>query len=86
MEFVRFQGLEKDASEEMKVQLKVFNDQKEEDFDEFSSRFDNLRLDFDDVNECYEVVKNMVLDTPSEPYLLSILQHLLFIRDDHFIR
>ncbi|CAB0007521.1 unnamed protein product [Nesidiocoris tenuis] len=79
-------GLEKDASEDLKVQLKVFNDHKEEDFDEFSSRFDNLRLDFDDVNECFEVVKNITLDTPSEPYLLSILQHLLFIRDDHFIR
>uniref|UniRef100_A0A146LK79 Protein diaphanous 3 n=1 Tax=Lygus hesperus TaxID=30085 RepID=A0A146LK79_LYGHE len=79
-------GLEKDASQDLKVQLKVFNDHKEEDFDEFSSRFDSLRLDFDDVNECFEVVKNIVLDSPSEPYLLSILQHLLFIRDDHFIR
>lgn len=70
----------------MTLQLKVFNDQKEDDFYEFSQRFDNLRLEFDDINECFEVLKNFVMDTPSEPYFLSILQHLLFIRDDSLIR
>ncbi|XP_014259782.1 protein diaphanous [Cimex lectularius] len=79
-------GLEKDAGEDLQVQLKVFNDGREEDYDEFSNRFDNVRLDFDEVNECYEVVKNMVMDSPSECYFLSILQHLLFIRDDPPIR
>ncbi|XP_066903255.1 protein diaphanous [Halyomorpha halys] len=80
--------LEKDASEDLNLtlQLKVFNDQKEDDFYEFSQRFDNLRLEFDDINECFEVLKNFVMDTPSEPYFLSILQHLLFIRDDSLIR
>ncbi|XP_066905868.1 protein diaphanous-like, partial [Halyomorpha halys] len=79
--------LEKDASEDLNLtlQLKVFNDQKEDDFYEFSQRFDNLRLEFDDINECFEVLKNFVMDTPSEPYFLSILQHLLFIRDDSLI-
>ncbi|OWR49401.1 putative Diaphanous, partial [Danaus plexippus plexippus] len=43
-------------------------------------------VDFHDVNECFELVKNLVVETPAEPYLLSILQHLLFIRDDELIR
>lgn len=43
-------------------------------------------MDFDDIHEVFEVLKNLVLDTPSEPYFLSILQHLLFIRDDAYIR
>ena len=49
-------------------------------------RFDNIRLELDDVNECFELVKNMVMDSPAEPYFLSILQHLVTIRDDAQIR
>ena len=40
-------------------------------------RFDNIRLELDDVNECFELVKNLVMDTPAEPYFLSILQVLI---------
>lgn len=79
-------NLEKDAGEDLSVQLKIFMDHKEEDYYEFIQRFDNVRLEVDDVNDCFEVVKNLVMDTPAEPYLLSILQHLLFIRDDAMIR
>lgn len=49
-------------------------------------RFDNVRMDFDDVGECFDVIKNIVADTPAEPYLLSILQHFLFIKDEVSIR
>lgn len=86
---VLFKTLEKESEqgdEQLSVQLKVFIDHKEEDYYELIQRFDNVRLEVDDVNDCFEVVKNLVMDTPSEPYLLSILQHLLFIRDDALIR
>ncbi|XP_070165092.1 protein diaphanous isoform X2 [Polyergus mexicanus] len=78
--------LEKDESEDLATHLKIFNDHKEEDYEEFVQRFDNVRLELDDVNDCFEVVKNMVMDTTAEPYFLSILQHLLFIRDDALVR
>lgn len=78
--------LEKDASEDLEKHLKIFLDHKEEDYYEFIQRFDNVRLELDDVNDCFETVKNLVMDTPAEPYLLSVLQHLLFIRDDSVIR
>merc|ERR1719219_2037373 len=80
------EALESDNGEELQLQLKVFNEHKEEDFDEFAQRFDNIRLELDDVNECFELVKNLVLDTPAEPYFLSILQHLVCIRDDALVR
>lgn len=87
---IYFQTLEKETEqagdEQLGVQLKVFIDHKEEDYYELLQRFDNVRLDVDDVNDCFEVVKNLVMDSPAEPYLLSILQHLLFIRDDTLIR
>ncbi|XP_039307446.1 protein diaphanous isoform X3 [Solenopsis invicta] len=78
--------LEKDESEDLATHLKIFNDHKEEDYEEFVQRFDNVRLELDDVNDCFEVIKNMVMDTSAEPYFLSILQHLLFIRDDALVR
>ena len=80
------QALESEATGDLEVQVKVFNDHKEEDYYEFVQRFDNVRLEFDDINDCFEVIKNLVMDSTAEPYLLSILQHLLFIRDDAIIR
>ncbi|XP_065220631.1 protein diaphanous isoform X2 [Planococcus citri] len=78
--------LEKDANEDLMVQLRVFLEHKDEDYFEFMQKFDHIRLEFDDLSDCFEVVKNLVADTAAEPYLLSILQHLLFIRDDALVR
>ncbi|KTG32209.1 hypothetical protein cypCar_00001969, partial [Cyprinus carpio] len=39
-----------------------------------------------DMGEVYHLLSNMVKDTSSEPYFLSILQHLLLIRNDYYIR
>ena len=111
------EALENDRGEDLQTQLKIFQEHKEEDFDEFAQRqttkltrqisytkndafsstvfnfnvtfiprFDNIRLELDDVNECFELVKNLVMDTQGEPYFLSILQHLVCIRDDSNIR
>ncbi|KAL6117512.1 diaph2 [Pungitius sinensis] len=38
------------------------------------------------MNEVYHLLSNMVKDTGSEAYFLSILQHLLLIRNDYYIR
>ncbi|XP_039752772.1 protein diaphanous isoform X2 [Pararge aegeria] len=69
-----------------KIQMNVFDTHAAADQDEYLAKFDDVRVDFNDVNECFELVKNLVVDSPAEPYLLSILQHLLFIRDDEEIR
>lgn len=85
--FFFLKELEKNAaSKDLTTQLKIFNDHREDDYYELGQRFDNAKMDFDDIHEVFEVLKNLVLDTPSEPYFLSILQHLLFIRDDAYIR
>lgn len=39
-----------------------------------------------EVNDVYNMVWNTVKDTSAEGYFLSILQHLLLIRNDYFIR
>ncbi|XP_068181324.1 protein diaphanous homolog 2 isoform X3 [Antennarius striatus] len=73
-------------TEELDIQLKVFNENKEEDSIELSHRLDDIRAEMDDMNEVYHLLSNMVKDTGSEAYLLSILQHLLLIRNDYYIR
>ena len=39
-----------------------------------------------DPRECFDLLFNTTLNTPSETYFLSILQHLLSIRDDEIAR
>lgn len=68
------------------IQMNVFDSHAAADQEEFLAKFDDVRVDFHDMNECFELVKNIAMDTPAEPYLLSILQHLMFIRDDELIR
>lgn len=72
--------------EKLDKHFKIFLSFKEDDYEEFSARFDHVRCEIDDINDCFEILKNLVVDTASEPYLLSTLQHLLFIRDDHEFR
>lgn len=78
--------VEKSNNDNLKKHFKIFNEIREDDFEEFFQRFDNVRFEMDDINDCFEVLKNLVVDTASEPYFLSILQHLLYIRDDHLFR
>ncbi|XP_051929352.1 protein diaphanous homolog 2 isoform X6 [Hippocampus zosterae] len=73
-------------TEELDIQLKVFNENKEEDSIELSHRLDDIRAEMDDMNEVYHLLSNMVKDTGSEAYFLSILQHLLLIRNDYYVR
>ena len=45
-----------------------------------------MRLELDDINDVFELVKNSVEGTAAEPFFLSVLQHLLCIRDDFQVR
>uniref|UniRef100_A0A673BHQ9 Diaphanous-related formin 3 n=1 Tax=Sphaeramia orbicularis TaxID=375764 RepID=A0A673BHQ9_9TELE len=64
-------------NEALDIQLKVFEEHKEEDMIEFSHRLEDIRSD---------IVHSMVKDSSAEPYFLSILQHLMLIRNDYLVR
>ena len=64
----------------------MFFQSKDDDFDEMANRFENIRFDFESMDDCYHMLKRTVLETSVEPYLLSILQLLLYIRDDQFVK
>nr|QAT94453.1 diaphonous [Bradybaena similaris] len=91
-EFIRtgldkvIESLSKFADEELNTQLHIFHEHRQHDSDEFMHRYDNVRLAFEDPYACFRLIMNTVRDTVAEPYFLSILQHLLYIRDDIFAR
>ncbi|KAK1891647.1 Protein diaphanous like 3, partial [Dissostichus eleginoides] len=64
-------------NEALDIQLKVFEEHKEEDMMEFSHRLEDIKCD---------IVQSMVKDSNAEPYFLSILQHLMLIRNDYLVR
>ncbi|XP_027961426.1 protein diaphanous homolog 3 isoform X1 [Eumetopias jubatus] len=68
------------------IQLKVFDEHKEEDLLEFSHRLEDIRAELDEAYDIYNMVWNSVKETRAEGYFISILQHLLLIRNDYFIR
>uniref|UniRef100_A0A8C0K5C2 Diaphanous related formin 2 n=1 Tax=Canis lupus dingo TaxID=286419 RepID=A0A8C0K5C2_CANLU len=66
--------LKEKENDELDIQLKVFDENKEDDLTELSHRL------------MYHLLYNMLKDTAAENYLLSILQHFLLIRNDYYIR
>ncbi|XP_057563591.1 protein diaphanous homolog 3 isoform X2 [Hippopotamus amphibius kiboko] len=79
-------NLKRIKNDGLDIQLKVFDEHKEEDLIEFSHRLEDIRAELDEVNDLYNMVWNTVKETRAEGYFISILQHLLLIRNDNFIR
>nr|XP_013802347.1 PREDICTED: protein diaphanous homolog 1 [Apteryx mantelli mantelli] len=73
-------------NEELKVQLSIFEEHGEEDSEDLRSRLDDVRIEMDDFNEVFQILLNTVKDSKAEPFFLSILQHLLLIRNDYEAR
>lgn len=78
--------LKEKENDELDIQLRVFDENKEDDLTELSHRLNDIRAEMDDMNEVYHLLYNLLKDTAAENYLLSILQHFLLIRNDYYIR
>lgn len=73
-------------NEELRVQLSVFDEQAEDDSEDLRARLDDIRIEMDDVREVFEILVNTVKDSKAENHFLSVLQHLLLIRNDYLAR
>ncbi|XP_034723820.1 protein diaphanous homolog 3-like isoform X3 [Etheostoma cragini] len=73
-------------NEALDIQLKVFEEHKDEDMMEFSHRLEDIKSELDDAGDVFSIVQSMVKDSSAEPYFLSILQHLMLIRNDYLVR
>uniref|UniRef100_A0A2K5ZGM5 Diaphanous related formin 1 n=1 Tax=Mandrillus leucophaeus TaxID=9568 RepID=A0A2K5ZGM5_MANLE len=77
------QDLREIENEDMRVQLNVFDEQGEEDSYDLKGRLFPFSTDF---NEVFQILLNTVKDSKAEPHFLSILQHLLLVRNDYEAR
>ncbi|KAF5896735.1 protein diaphanous 3-like isoform X1, partial [Clarias magur] len=71
-------------NEALDIQLKVFEEHKEEDMMEVVRVLLNPACT--DAGDVFNTVYSLVKDTAAEMYFLSILQHLMLIRNDYFVR
>uniref|UniRef100_A0A8D2PV71 Protein diaphanous homolog 2 n=1 Tax=Zosterops lateralis melanops TaxID=1220523 RepID=A0A8D2PV71_ZOSLA len=87
-------ALKDKENDELDIQLKVFDENKDEDFFELSHRLNDIKAEMEYPLrrkccynfEVFHLLYNMVRDTSSENYFLSILQHFLLIRNDYYVR
>lgn len=77
---------EEHLSVDLGRQFTVFKNSLEDDLDELTQKHESIAQDFFDLQECFDMIKASVTDTPAASAFLSILQHLLLIRDDAQIR
>ncbi|XP_061582016.1 protein diaphanous homolog 1-like [Cololabis saira] len=73
-------------NEELRVQLLVFDEQTEDDSEDLKARLEDIRIEMDDVREVFEILANTVKDSKAEGHFLSVMQHLLLIRNDYLAR
>lgn len=71
---------------ELQTQLTVFHEHMEEDSWDLLQRYDNVKAELSSPDICYKLLINSVLNTPSLTYFLSILQHLLLIREEPYAK
>ncbi|KAJ8282936.1 hypothetical protein COCON_G00054550 [Conger conger] len=73
-------------NEELTVQLMVFDEQAEDDSEDLRNRLDDVRIEMDDVSEVFQILMNTVKDSKAETHFLSLMQHLLLVRNDYLAR
>uniref|UniRef100_A0A803T507 Diaphanous related formin 2 n=1 Tax=Anolis carolinensis TaxID=28377 RepID=A0A803T507_ANOCA len=81
--------LKEKENEELDIQLKVFDENKEEDLLELAHRLNDIKVEMEYPFKrwnVYHLLYNMLKETSSESYFLSILQHFLLIRNDYYVR
>ncbi|XP_015428113.1 PREDICTED: protein diaphanous homolog 1 [Myotis davidii] len=78
--------LRKIENDDMRVQLAVFEEQGDEDSFDLKGRLDDIRMEMDDFSEVFQFLLNTVKDSKAEAHFLSILQHLLLVRNDYEAR
>uniref|UniRef100_A0A452H1I7 Uncharacterized protein n=1 Tax=Gopherus agassizii TaxID=38772 RepID=A0A452H1I7_9SAUR len=80
--------LKEKENEELDIQLKVFDENKEDDLIELSHRLNDIKaeMEYPFKNSLIYFILCIFSDTASENYFLSILQHLLLVRNDYYVR
>jgi polyhydroxyalkanoate synthesis regulator phasin len=71
---------------DLTTHLNIFDDHKEQDYEEMLHRLQDIRIEFNDPEDVFRMLRGMTSGTPAGPHFLSVLQHMLLIRDDFYAR
>ena len=66
--------------------LEIFDSHMENDFEEILHRLQDIETEFNEPESVFNLLMSTVQGTGAATYFLSILQHLLVIRDDFYAR
>lgn len=75
-----------ELTDNLAIQLEVWDYHKEEDMMELQQRTQDVRAEMDDPYELFNLLMLILSDGPGYPFFLSLLQHLVLVRDDEFAR
>ncbi|XP_065191707.1 protein diaphanous homolog 2-like isoform X2 [Sycon ciliatum] len=75
-----------ELTDNVAVQLEVWDYHKEEDMMELQQRTQDVRAEMDDPYELFNLLMLILSDGPGYPFFLSLLQHLVLVRDDDYSR
>ncbi|TPP62944.1 Diaphanous [Fasciola gigantica] len=64
--------------------IKIYRGRAEQDAEELFDRFEATKADLDDANQVFQILNRTLCGTQSERPFISILQHLLFVRDEPY--
>lgn len=80
------ENLKEADHEDINTQVKSFMEHSENDFEELRSKLDYIEFNLQNPDHCFQIIWRSLGETEAEYKFLSILQHLLLIRDDNNVR
>ncbi|KAL3309630.1 Protein diaphanous 1, partial [Cichlidogyrus casuarinus] len=82
----RLESVDPDRAEAAAIgnHLGIYRAKDEVDREELKDRVDNFRADFGDCDEVYRLLRGMFRNSECETNFLSLLQHLVFLREEPF--
>jgi hypothetical protein len=72
--------------QDLTLHLDIFDEHRENDFEEIQQKLKAIQFEFNDPDEVYKMINSITLNSLAAKHFLSILQHLLLIRDDFWAR
>ena len=80
------QVLRKIQTQDLATHLEIFDNHLENDFEEILHKFQDIEAEFNEPESVFNLLMLTCQGTGAATYFLSILQHLLLIRDDFYAR
>lgn len=76
--------LESSTDKDIQNHISIYKTRAEQDLDELFERVDAAKCDLDDPTQVFQILNRTLSGTKAEKHFVSMLQHLLFVRDEPY--